>query len=181
MNNLGDFINLIRKQRHDFMNDIQIIYGYIQTNKIDKACTYINKISEINEAISEIYNLGDNNFALCIESNIRKLIRNDVKFDIDIEIEFFNFNIFEKSYDKKCTLVNNIFNELENNGTECVYIYIFHDDLGQSLLISDDEGMLDEINWMENWNKEKIDIVDLELYTCYYDNSKAYRINFIKN
>ena len=61
-------IELLRKERHEFMNNLQIIYGYLQINKNDKALEYIKKVSKNNSILSELYNLRDNKFAYNLES-----------------------------------------------------------------------------------------------------------------
>ena len=55
MNESEDFINVLRKQRHDFMNDLQVIYGYLQIKRPQGALDYIDRLSKQNEIISEIY------------------------------------------------------------------------------------------------------------------------------
>ena len=155
MNELENYISLLRKQRHDFMNDLQVIYGYLQIKKPQGALEYIDRLSKENQIISEIYKLQDNRFSLCIEDNIKKLWANEVKVEVDIEISNFKNKLFEKEYNKKSKLVNTMFMELEATNQNFVYIYIFQDELGESLLITNDEAMSDEISWMDEWQKNR--------------------------
>jgi sensor histidine kinase regulating citrate/malate metabolism len=83
------------------MNDLQVIYGYLQIKKPQGAMEYIDKLSKQNQIISEIYKLQDNGFSLCLENNVKKLWANEVKVEIDIEISNFKKKIFEESYKKK--------------------------------------------------------------------------------
>ena len=177
-NELDKDIILLRKQRHDFMNDLQVIYGYLQTKRPKGALEYIEKLAKQNEIISEIYKLQDNRFSLCIESNIKKLWSNEIKVEIDIEIESFKKKIFQNEYNKKNKLVNTIFMELEDTNQNFVYIYIFEDELGESLLIASDEAMSDEISWMDEWQQIDGDLDELRIYKCSFDNNIAYRIIF---
>ncbi|MFD3157621.1 Spo0B domain-containing protein [Haloimpatiens sp. FM7330] len=174
-------VKCLRKQRHDFMNDIQIIYGYLQTQNSDKAKEYIKSISKKNEIISSIYSLGDNFLGLCLEKNLKKLWSKEVEVSLDIEINELKESIFKEYFDKKCDLANNIFNELENNKCKFVYIYLYEDELGKNMFISNNEDMVDELNWMEQWEKISSDIDKLLFYKCYYDDNLAYRIIFSKN
>ncbi len=109
MNELENYISLLRKQRHDFMNDLQVIYGYLQMMRPKGALDYIDRLSKENEIISEIYKLQDNKFSLCLENNIVKLWANEIKVEIDIEISNFKSKIFENEYNKKKDLVKTIF------------------------------------------------------------------------
>ncbi|MBU3090683.1 Spo0B domain-containing protein [Clostridium sp. CF011] len=178
MSDLESFINLIRKQRHDFMNDLQVISGYLQTRRPKDALKYIDRLSKENEIISEIYRLQDNGFSLCLENNIKKLWQNEVKVEINIEISNFKSKIFEIGYNKKGDLLNTIFMELEVTNQKFVYIYIFEDELGESLLITNNEAMSDEMSWMDEWQQIETEIDDLRIYKCVFDNNIAYRLIF---
>ena len=181
MNELENYINLLRKQRHDFMNDLQVISGYLQIKKPQGALDYINRLSKENEIISDIYKLQDNGFSLCLENNIKRLWANEVNVEIDIEISNFKYKIFDIEYNKKSDLVNTIFMEIETSDLNFVYIYIFEDELGESLLLTNSEAMVGEISWMEEWRQIDIEIVDLRIYKCGFDNNIAYRIIFGEN
>jgi len=178
MNELENYISLLRKQRHDFMNDLQVIYGYLQIKRPQGALEYIDRLSKQNEIISEIYKLQDNGFSLCLENNIKKSWANETTVEIDIEISNFKNKIFQNEYNKKCDLVNTIFMELEATDENFVYIYIFQDELGESLLVTNNEVMIGEISWMEEWQKIDIDIDDMKIYKCGFDNNIAYRLIF---
>jgi hypothetical protein len=178
MSELEDYVNLLKKQRHDFMNDLQVVYGYLQMKRTHEALEYIDKLSKENEIISEVYRLQDNRFSLCLESNIKRLWASDIKVEIDIEISNFEKKIFENDYNKKSDLVNTIFMEIEDTNVNFVYIYIFEDELGESLLIANNEAMVDEISWMNEWQQIHMEINDLRIYRCGFDNNIAYRLIF---
>ncbi|GCD09136.1 Spo0B domain-containing protein [Clostridium tagluense] len=178
MNELEKYISLLRKQRHDFMNDLQVIYGYLQIKRPQGALEYIDRLSKQNETISEIYKLQDDGFSLCLENNIKKLWANEVKVEIDIEISNFKNKIFENEYNKKNDLVNTIFMEIEATDQKFVYIYIFQDELGESLLLANNEAMLGEISWMDEWQQIDMAIDGFKIYRCDFDNNIAYRLIF---
>ena len=73
MEDIEKFINAFRKERHDFMNCVQIIYGYLQLDNTKEAIRYINKIIGENKAISNLYALGDQSFGFCMEKIIKNL------------------------------------------------------------------------------------------------------------
>ena len=178
MSELESYIKLLRKQRNDFMNDLQVIYGYLQMKKPQCALDYIDRLSKENQIISEIYKLQDDGFSLCLESNIKRLWANEIKVEIDIEISNFKNEIFENEYNKKSDLVNTIFMELEDTNQNFIYIYIFEDKLGESLFIANNEVMSDEISWMDEWQQIDVDIDDIRIYKCSFDNNVAYRLIF---
>lgn len=172
----NDFVKFIRTQRHDFMNHFQIIYAYIQMGKAEEAKEYINGLSKKNQIISSLYNLGDGVLALYLEKNIERLWKQGVIVLLDIEIDYLRLANFKCDYYKKCTLVNNIFNDIENNNFKFVYIYIFQDDMGENLFISNKEELVDEISWMEEWEKLPTGIQNVQLYKCNYEGNLAYRM-----
>ncbi|WP_123052950.1 Spo0B domain-containing protein [Clostridium sp. JN-1] len=179
MDDITKCIDLMRKQRHDFMNDFQIIYGYLQINDVDRAVNYLEKLSKENIVISSIYALGDNYFGFCFEQNIKSIIQKEYSVEANVEIEKFYKKFFEKDYIKKNNLVKNIFSSFENNSVKYIYIYIFEDKLGQSFLISNNESLIDELNWMENWDSMDVGIEELKLHKCSYENNLGYRVTFL--
>jgi hypothetical protein len=68
--------------------------------------------------------------------------------------------------------------EIENTNQNFVYIYIFQDDLGESLLVTNNEDMNDEISWMDEWQQIDMEIDDFKIYKCSFDNNIAYRLIF---
>ncbi|WP_096635068.1 Spo0B domain-containing protein [Clostridium cochlearium] len=179
MKDMELFIDSLRNQRHDFMNDIQVLYGYMQINKYEEALRYLKKISKENENISNIYNLGDKFLGYILENNIKTMNKYGILLDIELEISSFNDIYFEKDFYKKRHLVNNIFNELKKN-SEKIYVYLFEDELGKSLLISNNEEVKDELDWIEEWNNIQVDIEKFYIYR-YKDNGEiGYRIIFEK-
>lgn len=51
-------IKTLGHHRHDWMNDLQVVYGYIRLKKLDKTIEYVEKISERMAAESQIGKLG---------------------------------------------------------------------------------------------------------------------------
>lgn len=51
-------IRTLSHHRHDWMNDLQILYGYLRLNKPDKAADHVNKIRERMEIDSRVSQLG---------------------------------------------------------------------------------------------------------------------------
>ncbi|MCY6355749.1 Spo0B domain-containing protein [Clostridium sp. ZS2-4] len=178
MEGLNNFINYLRKERHDFMNDIQVIYGYIQLERNKEAKQYIQKIVEKNSCISRVYALGNEYFGFLIEENLKKFLNKGIKVELHIEIDGFLKTTFQKDYNKKRILVNNIFNEVENYKSDFVYIYIFEDELGESLFIANKESLVDELDWIEEWEQIYSEETYIKIHKYNYDKNFAYRLTF---
>ncbi|KGM97934.1 hypothetical protein Z968_01850 [Clostridium novyi A str. 4552] len=179
MADIDNFINEFRKERHDFMNCVQIIYGYLQLDNIKEARRYINKIIGENKDISRLYALEDQYFGFCMEKMMKRLFQQEIELELDVEIDKFYKENFKNEYNKKEKLINNIFNEIENNKLKFVYIYVFEDELGQSLMIASGESIVNELEWMEEWEEKDLNLTDIRLYKYVYGNNLAYRLTFL--
>lgn len=179
MEEIEKFIYEFRKQRHDFMNYVQIICGYLELDKKEEAKRYINKIIGENKNISKIYSLGDQYLGFSLEKIIKSLYEKDIEFEIDVEINELSRNVFQEEYYRKQKILNDILCELENNKFKFVYIYIFEDDLGESILLANGESSANELEWMEEWEEVNIDLTDMKLHKYVYGNNLAYRLTFL--
>ncbi|RXI60201.1 hypothetical protein [Clostridium tetani] len=152
----------------------------MQINKYEEALNYLKKISEENENISQLYSLGDKFLAYILENNIKNINKYGILLDIELEISSFNDIYFEDGFYKKRHLVNNIFNELKKDAEE-IYVYLFENELGKSLLISNDEEVKDELDWIEEWDNIQVDIEKFYVYRYKWSGHIGYRIIFDKN
>lgn len=178
MEDINRLIELLRLQRHDFMNELQIIYGFIQVGKIENAENHIKKLCYENEIISKLYSLGDDKLAFTFESNIKNLLRSNINIDINLEINILHKKLFDFNFYKKNNLVNNIFKEFEKVSPVVVYIYIFEDDLGFNIVLFNHENIIDELNWNDSWKEINSGIEDIRLMLCKYDEYLSYRMIF---
>lgn len=51
LNNSNQIVQILRKQKHDFNNHINVISGYLQLNKVSKALNYVFEISDKSDDI----------------------------------------------------------------------------------------------------------------------------------
>ena len=80
-----DVIQLLRLQRHDLMNDLQIIHGYLSMGKIDKVKSKVNDIIEACNQERVLMNINCPNFALwLIQVNLH---HKHIQFTYDIHTE----------------------------------------------------------------------------------------------
>jgi len=61
-------IRTLNHHRHDWMNDLQVLYGYIRMNKLDKTVECVEKIRERMTAESRIAKLGIPSLVLFVQS-----------------------------------------------------------------------------------------------------------------
>lgn len=95
--NLKDVKNLTRKQRHDFMNMLQIVYGYLQLDRKEEAITQINKTINTTDSISQINKISVFSIVLFLENKLLEL--ENLGLDLSIEVE--------TSYDEEYRKISN--------------------------------------------------------------------------
>ncbi|WP_054869920.1 Spo0B domain-containing protein [Caloranaerobacter sp. TR13] len=98
--------NLNREQRHDWMNVLQVIYGYLQLGKYDMAIKKINDLSKIALSISKVYKLTITSICLLLERKIKEAYNNGIIF-------VFNVNNFSQVSYRKVDNLRNITKSLE--------------------------------------------------------------------
>lgn len=172
---MDEIIKNARLERHDNMNDLQVIYGYIQLKKYDKLEEFVSKLCLKNNILGSIYNLGDEYLAYALEKAMKKLWAKGIDVDVDIEIKKIERPLFKNNYYKKNGIINKIFSDVEKVIIDSVYIYIYEDFYGLSLLIANSERI---INNYENIQKEfvSIDCEDIKLLKLKIQDNIGYRI-----
>lgn len=120
----------LRLQRHDFMNYLQVIYGYIQINKPNEAINYIKKINKYMIAISRIFNLECDVFGILFQEFINKCNKFNIEIELDLRIEYISCEHFSKDIEKKKNLFDittdkiiDKINSIEND-SRILYVHI---------------------------------------------------------
>ncbi|MCT4507426.1 MAG: Spo0B domain-containing protein [Tepidibacter sp.] len=117
---------LLRNQRHDFLNEIQIIFGYIKLNKIDEAVKYINKVRKEASINSKLSNLSCVDLYLMIEKKLKQCLSKGLNIDFEIytnaKREDFKNKDISKSLIYMERALDIIFNYMNNNNEFEEYI-----------------------------------------------------------
>lgn len=74
-------VEQMRLQRHDFMNYLQVVYGYIQLNKPEEAIKYIKQINTKMTLLSMVFNLECPDLSVLLQDYINFC----AKYGIDVE------------------------------------------------------------------------------------------------
>ncbi len=59
-------LDIIRRQRHNFMNHLQVLYGYAQLNRIDAMGDYFNRLVQNLVQQSQLSGLADPSLAIAL-------------------------------------------------------------------------------------------------------------------
>ncbi|KNF09438.1 putative signal transduction histidine kinase [Gottschalkia purinilytica] len=118
MSFIRDMKKISRENRHDFMNTLQIIYGYLQLRKYDNAIFQIKKVTDTMMNISKIYNLSVLSISLFLERKILKAANVGIKINFEVN------NYVEDEFRK----IKNEKEILENLEDISDYLIDFHDE-----------------------------------------------------
>lgn len=80
-------IEILRNYRHIYMNDLQVILGYLQIGEHDKAIQYIKKISIAIDAESKVYRINDNKMKYVLIKGHTKARENFISLFVEINDE----------------------------------------------------------------------------------------------
>jgi sensor histidine kinase regulating citrate/malate metabolism len=80
------FIRTLSRHRHDWLNDLQILYGYLKLNKPDKAANVVDRIRERMESDSRISQLGHPELSVYLLSF--RTVCDHVRLDVRISEAF---------------------------------------------------------------------------------------------
>ncbi|MDQ0090870.1 polyhydroxyalkanoate synthesis regulator phasin [Paenibacillus anaericanus] len=92
-------ISTLSHHRHDWMNDLQILYGYIQLGKIDKLTNCVERIKERMAVESKISGLGMPSLVFYLQS-FREM-NGSVQLEVDIEDDMNLSNLLSKDDARK--------------------------------------------------------------------------------
>lgn len=82
---MEDLLNLLRVQRHDFMNHLQVVSGYIQLDKCEQAKEYIGQVSLELQKTGQIFKIGDFELILQLLLSVQSGFEKQVEFSVDLE------------------------------------------------------------------------------------------------
>lgn len=143
-------IEQMRLQRHDFMNYLQVIYGYIQIKKPNEAIDYIKNINKYMITISKIYNLECDALGMFFQEFIDKCFKVYIEIELELKIEYISSEDFSKDIEKKKKLFDfiteKILNEISSMENHSKKLYINFSGLPEdfNLIISNSKKINNE-------------------------------------
>lgn len=142
---MKELIMSIRKQRHDFNNQLQTVYGLIETGSFDEARKYINNTYHYVSGTGELIKTDNPGISALIYTKIGIAETKNIKYDIiiDCSLEGFPLNGNEAS-SLLGNLIDNAFDGVEENesGSRQVRLYITAE-RGEYIIEVANQGELD--------------------------------------
>lgn len=111
----------LRKQRHDFLNHLEVIYGLVELNEIDEAKRYLESIESSVKINTLIDRINNPYISIILSSFARKAESKGVRFEL---YGFNDFSNFPLSPTHTTTIMSNLLkNSIDNCGENgCVYV-----------------------------------------------------------
>lgn len=121
----SEIVNHIRAQRHDFMNEIQVIWGYLQIDKPEEARKYIAGLNRYMNLYSRIFHLGNPTLSLFLYDHVCKAEKMGLAVDFSCDLVRVDDKAFTLNYHEKLNLLDCLFKKVvEGNSGEGSTIYI---------------------------------------------------------
>lgn len=111
IDNLQEMMQVIKGQRHDFINHIQVVYGLLNLDEIDKARNYISKLYKDVQVSGDILHLGIPELSALLLVKTGAATGKGITLRIDIETSLASLRI--SSLDLVAVVGNLINNALE--------------------------------------------------------------------
>lgn len=80
-----EMVNFIREQRHDFLNYFQVILGYLQLNKPDRAVQYIKQVTGEMQELSSVTKIENPYLVLALLLAFQKGKSSGVNLSFNVE------------------------------------------------------------------------------------------------
>ena len=140
----------MRLQRHDFMNYLQVIYGYIQIDKPTEAINYIKNINKYMITLSKIFNLECDALGMFFQEFINKCSKFYIEIELDLRIEYISCEHFSKDIEKRKRLfdlvTDTILDEVDSMESDNKKLYMHINGLPEdfNIIISNTKNINDE-------------------------------------
>lgn len=157
-------VDLMRMQRHDFMNYLQVVYGYIQVNRPKEAVEYIKGINNQMIMLSKIYNINCNILSVLLNDFVFQCTKYSIETEFYSELESIDEDVFTKDidnikikFDKVFEWVIKSLGNMDDDGCKIVNIEITGQSSNFTITLSNSKELLSEASDKDN----KISKVDL--------------------
>lgn len=81
---LREVVDLFREQRHDFLNHFQVVLGYLQLNKADRAVAYMKQVNSEMQELSSITKLENPYLVVMLLLGVQKSKSLGIELSFDV-------------------------------------------------------------------------------------------------
>lgn len=84
LNSVENLNNLLRSQRHDFLNHLQVVYGLIEMDEYDEARNYINKVYNDIQSVSRVLKTSIPAVNALLQAKLMTADKNNINAEINV-------------------------------------------------------------------------------------------------
>ncbi|MCR6544991.1 Spo0B domain-containing protein [Dehalobacterium formicoaceticum] len=111
-------VGLFREERHDFLNHLQIVLGYLQINKEESAIAYIKQVHQEMQEISALTRLENPFLVVALLLATQKSKHFDIKLSFHMEQSLTSLQEYQESVINKLMIImDQILEFLDLNST----------------------------------------------------------------
>lgn len=163
----AEILKYIRELRHDFINHVQVIWGYLQLNKSEQAREYISGMIEELQVMGSIFKINNPSFSLSLYNNVRKAYKSGIAVDFEADVDSLNkFCIENDDIDGLLHIMDTCFEKLlkssNANGRKNIYIDLYIEDYILYIILS---------------NNADDSCMDMKYKNTGFDNGRVQKIN----
>lgn len=161
----------IKEQRHDFMNYLQVIYGYLQMDRREKAMEYIMKVNSRMLLDGKLGSLEDKGLYLAISGFISTCHRHNVEAELCYNESYISYGIntenIKEAAESFSSAAEAMADYIEKKGSpgSKVYMYLYGDESTKAFVASTEEQNLNNI-CSRQWEEYNSDSNVMLSYTC---------------
>jgi len=85
--------NLLRAQRHDFLNHLQVVYGLIEMNEYDEARNYISKVYKDIQSVSRVLKTSVPAVNALLQAKLMTAEKNNINAEINVFSRLENMSV----------------------------------------------------------------------------------------
>lgn len=93
LNSVENLNNLLRAQRHDFLNHLQVVYGLIEMDEYDEARNYINRVYNDIQSVSRILKTSNPAVNALLQAKLVTAEKSNINTEIKVYSRLENFPV----------------------------------------------------------------------------------------
>ena len=148
LNQMNETIDLLRIQKHDYMNHLQVILMQITSGKVEDARKYILGMAECSKNSSLVFNTGNNYIDAILNLKNTKCIEHNINLTACVDSLLENTNLEDVQLSSiLLNIIDNAIDELSKNNKSYKYIHLdtYKENNEHNISIKNNGRMIEDI------------------------------------
>lgn len=144
---MEDTVDLLRMQRHDYMNHLQIILMQVANGKNEEAKKYILSISKSENNTSSYYSTGNSYMDAILNTKKRRALRHDIEFTACVDSLLEDICLSESELSSiLLNIIDNAIDELKkhNRNDKYIHVDVYRDDSVHNISVKNNGNKIND-------------------------------------